>query len=252
MQARYILVGSSASGMTSQESLPNVGDEYTVRSLIGGGGMGRVYLAEDLKHDRRVALKVLESHLGGGLGVERFLREVSIVAKLVHPNIVPLYDSGEFDGQLYYVMPYIEGQNLRQQLKKESRLPLDRALKLAVELADALAYAHGEGLIHRDIKPENILLHADHALIADFGIARAVDLAGDEHVTSQGIAIGTPAYMSPEQACGEPHLDGRSDIYSLACVVYEMVAGEPPFSGGTPQSITAKKLSRQYRRLATV
>lgn len=238
--------------MTAPTSLPSVGDSYTVQSLIGAGGMGRVYDATDVRHGRRVALKVLDPGLTSELGAARFLREVSIVAKLVHPNIVPLHDSGEANGQLYYVMPCIEGGSLRERLRMEIQLPLDRVLRWAAELTDALAYAHASGFVHCDIKPENILLQAGHAMVADFGIARALDLAAADHVTSHAITLGTPAYMSPEQATGEERLDGRTDIYSLACVIYELLVGEPPFVGPTPQHITARKLAGEYSPLSTV
>jgi len=214
--------------------------------------MGQVYLAQDRKHNRRVAIKVLDRKLANVVGPGRFIQEVSTLATLVHPNIVPLYDSGEFEGSLYYVMPHIEGQNLRQRLQREPQLPLQTALQWTIELADALAYAHGRGVIHRDIKPENVLIHANHALLTDFGIARAIDVAAGAQITSTGIAVGTPTYMSPEQASGQSRLDGRTDIYSLACVLYEMLTGKPPFHGATLQAITAKKFAGRYSRLSTV
>ena len=213
--------------------------------------MGQVYLAQDRKHNRRVAIKVLDRALAEGVGPDRFIQEVSTLATLVHPNIVPLYDSGEFEGLLFYVMPLIEGQSLRERLKREIQLPLQTALRWIIELADALAYAHSRGVIHRDVKPENIMIHANHALLTDFGIARAIDVAAGERITSSGIAVGTPIYMSPEQASGETRLDGRTDVYSLACVLYESLAGEPPFGGATFQVLTAKKLAGQFSRLTT-
>ena len=191
--------------------------------------MATVYLARDAKHHRDVAVKVLHPELAAGLGSERFLREIRIEAGLQHPHILPLHDSGEADGFLYYVMPYVVGESLRQRLDRESRLPLGDALAIAADVADALGYAHAHGVVHRDIKPENILLSNGHALVADFGIAKAVELAGDSKLTETGWGMGTPAYMSPEQIVGEP-ADGRSDVYGLGCVVYEMLAGQPPFT----------------------
>jgi tetratricopeptide (TPR) repeat protein len=204
---------------------------YRVERELGRGGMAAVYLAEDLKHRRHVAIKVVKSELAAVLGPERFLREIEISARLDHPHILPLYDSGEADGLLYYVMPYVEGESLRDRLAREKQLPVDDALQIAREVADALSYAHSHDVIHRDIKPENILLAGGHARVADFGIARAVTEAGGQRLTETGLAIGTPAYMSPEQAAGSRDLDGRSDLYSLGCVLYEMLAGEPPFTG---------------------
>jgi len=214
--------------------------------------MGRVYLAHDQKHDRQVAIKVLAPEYAQAIGTQRFIREIHIAATLSHPNIVPLYDSGEFEGQLFYVMPYIEGESLRRRLERESMLPVAQVTGWAAEVADGLAVAHAHGIIHRDIKPENILLSSGHALIADFGIARAIDIAVDEGITTQTLVVGTPRYMSPEQASGAAHLDGRSDLYSLACVVYEMLGGDPPYTGHTPQAIAARKLAGEYRRLRVV
>ncbi len=220
-------------------------DRYALARQIGRGGMAFVYLARDLRHGRRVALKVLAPELAQALGPERFLREIEIAAQLSHPRIVPLLDSGAADGLLYYAMPFMEGESLRQRLDREKQLPVDDALEIARQVAAALAYAHGQGIVHRDIKPENILLHEGEALVADFGIARAVTAAGGSRLTESGIALGTPVYMSPEQASGETGVDARSDTYSLACVLYEMLAGEPPFTGPTAQVITARKLSHQ-------
>jgi serine/threonine-protein kinase len=214
--------------------------------------MGRVYLAHDKKHDRHVAIKVLAPDYAHAVGTQRFIREIHIAATLSHPSIVPLYDSGEFDGQLFYVMPHIEGESLRQRLERETMLPVAQAIEWAAQVADGLAVAHARGIVHRDIKPENLLLQGDRILIADFGIARAIDLAVDEGITTQALAVGTPKYMSPEQAAGAAHLDGRSDLYSLACVVYEMLGGDPPYTGHTPQAITARKLAGEYRRLRVV
>ena len=200
-------------------------DRSAIERELGAGGMATVYLAEDLKHHRPVAVKVLRPELAAVLGAERFLREIEITARLTHPHILTLLDSGEVEGFLYYVMPYIEGESLRDRMNREKQLPLDDALQFAREVADALSYAHSHDVIHRDIKPENILLEAGHAVIADFGIARAVTAAGGEALTDTGIAIGTPQYMSPEQAAGSKELDGRSDVYSLGCVLYEMLGG---------------------------
>jgi TolB-like protein/tetratricopeptide (TPR) repeat protein len=207
---------------------------------LGRGGMATVYLARDHKHERPVALKVLRGELGAILGAERFLREIRLTANLQHPHILPLLDSGEAAGQLFYVMPYVEGDSLRQRLAREGQLPVPESLRLTGEVAEALDYAHQLGIIHRDIKPENILLSRGHALVADFGIALAVSQAGADRLTETGLSLGTPAYMSPEQAMGEPRLDGRSDQYSLACVLYEMLAGEPPFTGATAHAIRAR------------
>jgi eukaryotic-like serine/threonine-protein kinase len=218
-----------------------VGTRYRLERELGRGGMAVVYLAEDLRHRRRVALKVLHPELAQAIGAERFLREIETAAQLTHPNILPLYDSGDADGLLFYVAPFIEGASVRERLARERQLPIDDALRLAREVADALAHAHAHGVVHRDIKPENILLQAGHAIVSDFGIARAVGAAGGDRLTATGLAIGTPAYMSPEQASGERDVDARSDIYSLGCVLYEMLAGEPPYTGPTTQAILARK-----------
>ena len=190
-------------------------DRYAIEREIGAGGMATVYLAEDLRHHRKVAVKVLRPELAATLGPERFLREIEIAAGLTHPHILPLHDSGEVEGFLYYVMPYVEGESLRQRLDREKQLPIEDALKIAQEVGDALSFAHTRDVIHRDIKPENILFEGGHAVVADFGIARAVTAAGGERLTETGTAIGTPVYMSPEQAAGSQDLDGRSDLYSL-------------------------------------
>jgi TolB-like protein/predicted Ser/Thr protein kinase len=215
---------------------------YVVEREIGRGGMSVVYLARDVRHSRAVAVKVLRPELAVTLGTERFLREIQVAAGLAHPHIVPLYDSGEAAGILFYVMPFVAGESLRERLQREGRLPVGEAVVLTHEVADALDFAHRAGLVHRDIKPENILLQAGHAVVADFGIARAISAAGGSRMTASGMAVGTPDYMSPEQAAGEEHLDGRSDIYSLGCVAFEMLVGRPPFSGTTPQKVLAQKL----------
>jgi serine/threonine-protein kinase len=211
-------------------------DRYPIERAVGRGGMATVYLARDAKHHRDVAVKVLHPELAAGLGTERFLREIRIEAGLQHPHILPLHDSGEADGFLYYVMPFVVGESLRQRLERETRLPLDDALAITADVADALGYAHAQGVVHRDIKPENILLSNGHALVADFGIAKAVELAGDSKLTETGWGMGTPAYMSPEQIVGEP-ADGRSDVYGLGCVVYEMLAGQPPFPAASARAM---------------
>ena len=214
---------------------------YRLSHEIGRGGMATVFRAHDLKHDRPVALKVLKPELAAALGSERFLREITLTARLDHPHILPLLDSGEAGGLLYYVMPYVEGESLRDRLTREKQLPLSDALQIAREVADALSHAHRLGIVHRDIKPENILLGDGHARVADFGIARAVSAAGDESLTGTGLTLGTPTYMSPEQASGEREVDARSDVYSLGCVLYEMLAGQPPYTGATPEAIRARK-----------
>jgi serine/threonine-protein kinase len=215
-------------------------DKYLIERELGAGGMAIVYLARDLKHDRNVAVKVFRPELAASIGVDRFLREIQVTAKLQHPHILPLHDSGEAGGQLYYVMPYVEGESLRDLLDREQQLGLQEAVKIAQEAAEALAYAHSYGIVHRDMKPENILLSGGHAIVADFGIARAVSEAGGEKLTQTGMAVGTPAYMSPEQASGDVHVDARTDIYSLGCVLYEMLVGQPPFTGPTPQAVMAR------------
>jgi TolB-like protein len=218
-------------------------DRYRIERELGQGGMATVYLAHDLRHDRPVALKLLRPELAAALGPERFLRETKLTARLQHPHILPLFDSGEANGQLWYVMPYVQGESLRARLVRERQLPLDDAVRITCDVLAALSYAHSQGVVHRDIKPENILLEGEEAVVADFGVARAVDAAGDERLTGTGLALGTPAYMSPEQAAGERVLDGRSDVYAVGCVLYEMLAGEPPFTGPTAQAILAKRFS---------
>ncbi len=227
-------------------------ERYTIERELGRGGMATVYLARDVKHDRPVALKVLRPELAAVLGAERFLREIRLTAQLQHPHILTLIDSGEADGFLYYVMPYVEGETLRQRLEREGQLPLDEALGITRAIASALDFAHGHGVIHRDIKPENVLLHQGEPMVSDFGIALAVSTAGRERLTETGLSLGTPAYMSPEQASAEPKLDGRSDQYSLASVLYEMLAGEPPYTGPTAQAIIAKRLTEPIPHLGTV
>jgi TolB-like protein/tRNA A-37 threonylcarbamoyl transferase component Bud32 len=230
----------------------NLAGRYEIRRLIGRGGMAAVYLARDLKHDRDVAVKILEPELAHSLGSERFLREIRIAAQLTHPNILPLHDSGEADGLLYYVMPFVTGESLRDRLDRERQLPVADALRITCQVAAALEHAHRKGLLHRDIKPENILLEDGRALLADFGIARGLDDAVAARLTATGLALGTPVYMSPEQAAADPRADARSDIYSLASVLHEMLAGEPPFTGPTAQSILAKRMTAQPPRIRDV
>src|SRR5438309_10247122 len=205
--------------------------------------MATVYLATDLRHHRQVAIKVLNPELAAALGPERFLRELESRARLHPPHILALHDSGDADAFLYYVMPYVEGESLRQRLMHEKQLPLEDALQITGAVASALTYAHSHGVVHRDIKPENILLSGDEAVVADFGIARAITLARGANLTATGLAVGTPTYMSPEQAAGEAQLDGRSDVYSLGCVLYEMLAGEPPYTGASAQVVIAKRFT---------
>jgi TolB-like protein len=227
-------------------------DRYRIERELGQGGMATVYLAQDLKHERKVAIKVLPPEMSDARGADRFLREIRTTAGLRHPNILPLYDSGEAAGLLFYVMPWVEGESLRDRLERDGSVPLDETLRLAAEVCDALAYAHGHGVIHRDIKPENVLLEGGHALVADFGIALAVAAAGAERVTQTGVSVGTPLYMSPEQAAADEELDARSDLYSLACVLFEMLAGRPAFSGATPEAILVQRFTEPPPKLSAV
>jgi serine/threonine protein kinase len=226
-------------------------DRYRLEGEVGRGGMAIVYVAHDRKHDRKVAIKVLKPELSAVVGTERFLREIQIAAKLTHPHILPLHDSGAANGLLYYVMPFVEGETLRERLQREQQLPLADTVRLAGEIANGLSYAHGLGIIHRDIKPENILLSDGHAVIADFGIAQALTVAGEDRVTATGIAVGTPAYMSPEQASGG-RIDPRTDIYSLACVVHEMLTGAPPDPGSPRRSMKHEVATVLRKALAPV
>jgi serine/threonine-protein kinase len=220
---------------------------YRIEREIGRGGMATVFLARDTRHDRNVAVKVLDSDLGAVLGAERFLAEIKVTANLQHPNLLPLFDSGAVDGLLYYVMPFIEGESLRHRLDREKQLPVSEAVQIAVGIAKALAFAHARGVIHRDLKPENVLLQAGQPLVADFGIALAVSNAGGTRVTQTGLSLGTPQYMSPEQATGDRTVDGRSDIYALGAVLYEMLTGEPPHTGVTVQAVIARVLTDKPR-----
>ena len=222
---------------------------YAVDREIGRGGMATVYLARDVRHNRKVALKVLNPELGAVLGVERFLAEIEVTANLQHPNLLPLFDSGEVNGLLFYVMPYVEGETLRARLEREKQLPVDEAVRIASAIAGALDYAHRHNVIHRDLKPENILMHEGQPLIADFGIALAVSNAGGSRITQTGLSLGTPQYMSPEQATGDRAIDGRTDIYSLGAMTYEMLVGDPPHAASTSQAIIAKVLTETPQRV---
>jgi serine/threonine-protein kinase len=222
-------------------------DRYELERELGAGGMATVYLARDLKHHRPVALKVLRTELAAVIGAKRFLQEIETTANLQHPHILPLHDSGEVGGTAYYVMPYVEGESLRDRLRREKQLPIEVAVRIATEVASALDYAHRKGVVHRDIKPENILLHEGQALVADFGIALALSAAGGTRMTETGLSLGTPHYMSPEQAMGEREITGRSDVYALGCVLYEMLTGDPPFTGSTAQAIVAQVVTEAPR-----
>ena len=240
-----------------------VAARYRIGRELGRGGMATVYLADDLRHRRSVAVKVLRPELMGGISADRFLREIEITAQLLHPHILTLIDSGESEGMLYYVMPYVEGESLRSRLDREGELPIRDATRILREVIDALAYAHGRGIVHRDIKPENVLLTGDHALVADFGVAKALARATghegattDPHarpvtaLTELGMALGTPAYMAPEQAAGDPHVDQRADIYAAGVLAYEMLAGDPPFTGPSARHVIAAHLTRAPEPLA--
>ena len=229
-----------------------IGSRYLVEREIARGGMATVYLARDVRHRRSVAIKVLHADLGASIGAERFLAEIAVTANLQHPNLLPLFDSGEANGQLFYVMPFVAGESLRARLAREKLLPVDEAVAIAVAVASALDYAHRHGVIHRDLKPENILLHEGEPLVADFGIALAVSRAGGDRITQSGLTIGTPQYMSPEQATGDRTIDARTDVYSLAAVLYEMLTGEPPHSGPTVQAVIARVIADTPRRVRMV
>src|SRR5687768_7248625 len=242
--------------MSPQDALQNLtsalSGRYAVDREIGAGGMATVYLARDVRHERKVALKVLRPELGAVLGVERFLAEIKVTANLQHPNLLPLFDSGEANGLLFYVMPFVEGETLRARLQRERQLPVDEAVRITLGIASALHYAHQHGVIHRDLKPENILLQAGQPVVADFGIALAVSNAGGTRVTQTGLSLGTPQYMSPEQATGDHTMDGRTDIYSLGAMLYEMLTGEPPHIGNSAQAIIARVLTDKPRSVRLV
>ena len=217
-----------------------LGTAYRIERELGQGGMATVFLADDLKHDRKVAIKVLRPELAAALGAERFTREIRIAARLQHPHILPLLDSGQAEGFLYYVMPYVEGQSLRDRLARQGELPVHEAVRILVEIADALAFAHAQGVVHRDIKPDNVMLSGRHALVMDFGVAKALSEAtGRQTLTTAGVALGTPSYMAPEQATADPNLDHRVDIYAVGVVAYELLTGRTPFAGLTPQQVLA-------------
>ena len=226
-----------------QELETALASRYRIVRELGRGGMATVYLSDDLRHDRRVAVKVLHSELSSSLGPDRFLREIKLAARLNHPHIVPLYDSGEAGGFLYYVMPLVEGESLRDRLLRDGRIPTDESLQIVRGIASALDYAHRQNIVHRDIKPENVMLQDGEALVTDFGIAKAVSVASGDTLTQTGMMIGTPAYVSPEQAAGESVIDGRSDQYSLACVLYEMLSGRKPFAGANAQAVLSKRFT---------
>ena len=217
-------------------------DRYTIEREVGAGGMATVYLASDKKHDRKVALKVLRPELSSAMGSDRFPREIKLIAQFNHPHILSLYDSGETQGFLYYVMPFVEGESLRERLARDKQLPVNDALRILHEVADALAYSHARGVVHRDIKPANVMLSGRHAVVTDFGVAKALTASGGDKATTVGIAVGTPTYMAPEQAMGEPNIDARADIYALGILGYEMLAGRPPFDAGSSQAVLAAQV----------
>src|SRR5512141_2266554 len=237
---------------TSNGSTPDIGTAYDIEGEIGRGGMATVYRARDIRHNRRVAVKVMHPEIAASMRTARFLSEITTAAGLSHPNIVPLHDSGEHGGVVYYVMPHIEGETLRERLSREGSIPLAEAVHIIGRAAAALDFAHRRGIVHRDIKPENIMLFEGEPMILDFGIAKAITAAAGTSITQTGVALGTPAYLSPEQASGETRIDGRSDQYSLACTFYEMVAGSAPFTANTPQRVIAMRFTDKPPELATV
>ena len=238
---------------TPQDSLAAaLAERYVIEREIGAGGMATVYLAQDVRHRRKVALKVLRPEISAPIGAERFLKEIEITANLVHPNILPLFDSGTVDGTVFYVMPFVEGETLRARLEREKQLPLADAVRIAAAVASALEHAHRHGVVHRDIKPENILLSGTHTLVADFGIGKTMNVADGMRLTGTGMVVGTPAYMSPEQASGETTLDGRSDLYGLGVVLFEMLSGTVPFSGSNPMAILARRFTESAPSIRTL
>ena len=239
-------------GLPIERLRESLSQSYIIDRELGRGGMSAVFLAQDCKHDRSVAIKVLHPEIAASLGSDRFLQEIKVAARLSHPHILPLFDSGSVDDMLFYVMPYVEGESLRERLDREERLSVEESVRHGCAIASALDYASRHGVIHRDIKPENIMLYEGVAMVMDFGIAKAISTADSSTLTQVGMMIGTPAYVSPEQASGELNLDGRSDQYSLACVVYEMLSGERPFSGSNAQAIMAKRFTETAKPLRTV
>ena len=230
-----------------------LGERYRIERELGRGGMATVFVATDVVSGRRVAVKVLRPELAAAVGAERFHREIEIASRLTHPHILPVHDCGESDGKLFYTMPLVDGESLRERLRREGQLPIDEAVRITCEVASALQYAHAHGVVHRDIKPENILLEAGQAVVADFGIARVTSTAADSPALTQtGMSLGTPAYMSPEQALGDRSVNGRSDQYGLACVTYEMLTGEPPFSAPSAQALIARHLNSPAPLMTTV
>jgi eukaryotic-like serine/threonine-protein kinase len=225
---------------------------YTIERELGRGGMATVYLAHDRQHDRHVALKALHPELAETLGGHRFKQEIQLAGRLQHPHILAVYDSGEADGLLWFTMPHVRGESLRARINRVGPLPVEEAVAIAREVADALDYAHRQGVIHRDVKPDNIMFADEHALVTDFGIARVVKTRGQSPITSSGVIVGTPAYMSPEQATGEQKVDHRTDVYGLGAVLYEMLVGEAPFTGATPQTIIARTIHEPPRSIRTV
>ena len=229
----------------SERVRTSLAGHYAIERELGRGGMATVYLAEDVKHHRRVAVKVLRPELAATLGEDRFFREIEVAAQLQHPHILPLLDSGQAEGFLYYVMPYVEGESLRERLAQHGELPVHDAVRILSEVVDALAHAHQHGVVHRDIKPDNILLSGRHALVMDFGVAKAVsEASGRQKLTTAGVALGTPAYMAPEQAAADPHLDHRVDIYAVGALGYELLTGRPPFTGLTAQEVLAAHVTQ--------
>jgi eukaryotic-like serine/threonine-protein kinase len=224
-----------------------LGDRYVIERELGHGAMAVVFLARDVRHDRPVAIKVFRSDIGDAMGAERFRREIKLLARLQHPHILPLYDSGTTGEASYFVTPYVEGETLRERLRRAGQLSVEESVRLATEMADALDFAHAHDVVHRDIKPANILLHNGHAVVADFGVARAMRRTIGEWTTAAGMSVGSPAYMSPEQASGDTEIDGRADIYSLACVLYEMLAAQPPFTGRSAHMIIVARMSSVAR-----
>ncbi|MEO6104722.1 MAG: protein kinase, partial [Pseudoxanthomonas sp.] len=227
-------------------------NSYTIDRELGRGGMSSVYLAQDCRHDRFVAIKVLHPDLAASLGPDRFLQEIKLAARLSHPHILPLFDSGNADGMLFYVMPYVEGESLRERLDRERQLSVEETIKHGQAIASALDYANRQGVVHRDIKPENVMLYEGEAMVMDFGIAKAVSSAGSDTLTQTGMMVGTPAYVSPEQAAGVESIDGRSDQYSLACMLYEMLTGERPFTGSNPQAVMTRRLTETARSMRAI